>query len=427
MIGDLWELRTLLRNRRLSADELNALQERKLAAIVRHAYENVAYYRALFQSVGVSPHDIGTVEDLRHVPITTKTHLRAAGIANITGKGADLAACVVTKTSGSTGEPFATYRTRREARTRHLVDFRALISAGFRPRDRFLSLGPAWNPQRRVYHRLGYYRTFAISRLLPIDEQISRLKGIRPDLFWVYPTLLRALLHRLDYRLSRIVRPRVLITSAEVFDDVLRDRVRADLDVEMFNFYGAVEVGRIAHECGAHMGLHVNSDNVVLECLNGDSPAKANEHGIAIVTSLNRFTMPIIRYHLEDRCMRLAHACACGSSFPLIGPPQGRRWDMIRLPSGTLVSPLVLNVFLRGLDGIDQFRVIQERRDHLVVELASNKDVPAASLAKLELQLKDQLREPVRVDIKRVDYRGENAVKFKAFVSRLEENNWDRA
>ena len=100
---------------------------------------------------------------------------------------------------------------------------------------------------------------------------------------------------------------------------------------------------------------------------------------------------------------------------------------MIRLPSGTLVSPLVLNVFLRGLDGIDQFRVIQERRDHLVVELASNKDVPAASLAKLELQLKDQLREPVRVDIKRVDYRGENSVKFKAFVSRLEENNSDRA
>lgn len=427
MIADLLELRTLLRNRRLSADELNALQERKLAAIVHHAYDNTAYYRASFKSVGLAPDDIRRVEDLRHVPITTKAQLKAAGIANITAQGTDLAACVVTKTSGSTGTPFATYRTRREARTRHLVDFRALLSAGFRPRDRFLSLGPAWNPQPRLHDRLGLYRTLAISRLLPIDEQISRVKTIQPDVFWVYPTLLRALLHRLDDRLSAIARPRVLITGAEVFDDVLKDRVRADLDVEVFNFYGAIEVGRIAHECHAHMGLHVNSDNVVFECLNGDSPAQANQHGRAIVTSLTRFTMPIIRYHLEDRCMQLAHTCTCGSYFPLIGPPQGRNWDMIRLPSGHLVSPLTLNVFLRELDGIDQFRVIQERPDHLVVQLASKKTLAAASLTQLASQLKGHLREPVRVDIERVEYRREEAIKFKTFVSRLDGNSADRA
>lgn len=426
MITDLWKLQTLLRNRWLSADELNALQERKLGAIVRHAYENVAYYRDLFKSVGLTPHDIRTVEDLRRVPITTKAQLKAAGIEKITAKGTDLAACVVTCTSGSTGKPFATYRTRRE-RTRRLVDFRALISVGFRPRDRLLILGPEWAPWYQLHYRLGLYRTQSISRLLSIDEQIARIRSAQPTMMLVYPTLLRAVLHGLDYRLSRIARPRVLIHGAEVFDDVLKDRIRADLDMEMFNFYGAVEVGRIAHECRAHMGLHVNSDNVVFECLNGDSPAKANEPGIAIVTSLNRFTMPIIRYHLEDLCTPLAERCACGSSFPLIGPPQGRSWEMITLPSGKLVSPLVLNVFLRSLDGIDQFRVIQESRDHLVVQLASNKDFPAASLAQLESRLKDHLREPMRLDIERVDYRREDAVKFKTFISRLDGSNADRA
>lgn len=70
-------------------------------------------------------------------------------------------------------------------------------------------------------------------------------------------------------------------------------------------------------------------------------------------------------------------------------------------PSGQLVSPLVLNVFLRSLDRIDQFCVIQESRDHLVVQLASNKDFP--------------------------DYRREEAVKFKTFISRLDESNADRA
>jgi phenylacetate-CoA ligase len=420
IIADLWQLRTLLRNPWLSTDELKALQNRRLAAMVHHAYENVAYYRALFKSVGLTPDDVRTVEDLRYVPVTTKAHLKAAGISNVTAQGIDLRACVSAHTSGSTGSPVVTYRTRREARLRHIFDFRALLWWGFRPRDRFVSLGPMWDPRVRLHHRLGVYRTFAISTLLPVDEQISHLTRIRPDVFWVYPTLLRALLHRLDYRLSAVARPRVLVTGAEVFDAVLRDRLRADLDVEVFNSYGAVEVGRIAHECRAHMGLHLNSDNVVFECLDGEAPARVDEHGIAVVTSLTRFTMPFIRYHLGDRCIRLSQRCACGSVFPLIGPPQGREWDMIRLPSGTLVSPLVLNVFLRRLDGIDQFRVVQVTRDHLRVELASKRTVPAAWLAQLESQLKDALGEPMGVDIEQVKYRHAETIKFKTFVSQLD-------
>ena len=427
MIADLWELRTALRNWRLSADELNSLQERKLAAIVQHAYANVEYYRTVFRSVGLTPRDIRRVEDLRLVPVTTKAQLKAAGVANTTARGVNPAACIMTPTSGSTGMPFATYRSRREARTRHVLDFRVLLSAGLRPRDRFLSLGPAWQPQRRLHHRLGLYRTFAFSRLLPIDEQIDQVKRIRPDVFWVYPTLLRALLQGIDYRLSAIARPRVLITGAEVFDDVLRDRIRADLDVEIFNAYGAVEVGRIAHECRRHMGLHVNADSVVFECLNGDAPADVREHGVAVVTSLNRFTMPMIRYRLEDRCQRLARRCPCGSSFPLIGPPQGRSWEMIRLPTGQMVSPLVLNVFLRELEGIDQFRVIQESPDHVVVQLASARALAADALARLEAQIRGHLREPMRVDIERVEYQRADGIKFKTFVSRLHRAEADRA
>jgi phenylacetate-CoA ligase len=426
MIRELLELRTVLRNWRLSADELNGLQERKLAAIVQHAYTNVAHYRALFTSVGLTPRDIRRVEDLRHVPVTTKAQLKAAGVASITTQGVDLASCIMTMTSGSTGTPLATYRTRGEARTRHILDFRVLLSAGLRPRDRFLSLGPAWKPPSRLHHRLGLYRTFALSRMLPIDEQIDRVTSIHPDVFWVYPTLLRALLQRVDYRLSEIARPRVLITSAEVFDDVLRARVRADLDMDIFNSYGAIEVGRIAHECRRHTGLHVNADNVIFECLNGDSPAEVNEHGVAVVTSLNRFTMPMIRYRLEDRCRWLAHPCPCGSSFPLIGPPQGRSWEMIRLPTGQMVSPLTLNVFLRELDVIDQYRVIQESPDHLVVQLASQKPVAAAAVARLEAQIRGHLREPMRVDIEQVEYQREDAIKFKTFVSRLHQTGADR-
>lgn len=99
MIGEILELRALLHNRKLPAAELRALQERKLRAVLRHACNNVAYYRALFRSAGLSPKDIRTVEDLKYIPITTKEDLRAAGVNNITAKGIKLSPCLKAHTS----------------------------------------------------------------------------------------------------------------------------------------------------------------------------------------------------------------------------------------------------------------------------------------------------------------------------------------
>jgi hypothetical protein len=91
-----------------------------------------------------------------------------------------------------------------------------------------------------------------------------------------------------------------------------------------------------------------------------------------------------------------------------------------------MVSPLALNVFLRVLDGIDQFRVVQESPDHLVIQLASSRPIAAAVTARLEAQIRGYLREPMRVDIERVSYQHDAAIKFKTFVSRLPQARPDR-
>jgi len=41
MIGEVLELRRLLKNRKLSRDELEALQNRRLREVIQHAYDNV--------------------------------------------------------------------------------------------------------------------------------------------------------------------------------------------------------------------------------------------------------------------------------------------------------------------------------------------------------------------------------------------------
>ena len=56
-----------------SADELRALQLERLRWSLRHAYENVPFYRRSFDAAGVAPADLRSLEDLSRFPFTEKT------------------------------------------------------------------------------------------------------------------------------------------------------------------------------------------------------------------------------------------------------------------------------------------------------------------------------------------------------------------
>jgi len=419
MIGEVLELRRLIKNRKLSRDELEALQNRRLREVIRHAYKNVPYYHELFNTVGLSPEGIRTVEDLKHIPITTKDNLKAAGLGKIMAKDVKVSACNKIFTSGSTGKPLTIYLNPSEVRTRRLVQFRELLSVGFRPLDRLALLGPEHLHSTRFYQRIGFYRNVNISPFLPMKDQIQSLKSIRPTVLWAYPTMLRSLLHKNDCRDANLDHLRVLITSGEVVNEGIREKIKSDLDIKMYNFYGALEIGRIADECSAQEGLHVNADHVILECLNDGRPVEYEIPGVVVLTTLNVSTMPFIRYRLGDICTLIEKTCSCGSSFPLIGPPRGREEDLVRLPSGRSLSPLAFMYIFSKISEIDQFRVIQENYDHFVIQIIFSRNPQDEKLLDLRRRIKDFLDESVRVDIKAVDVIPQEKLKYRSFISKI--------
>jgi phenylacetate-CoA ligase len=403
------------------------LQERKLRAVLTHAYENVAYYRSLFRSAGISPDDIQSIEDLKHVPITTKDDLRAAGQNHLIARGIDLSSCHVTRTSGTTGKPFMLYHTPSESLVRHLLGFRAHLAIGLRWRDRLCVLGDDAPHPTPLHHRLGVYRVDYVPVRLPLEEQIRQLRRARPTILRAWPNRLRSVLHQLDGRLSEVIWPRMLITSAEVCDEPLRKKVQADLGVEMFNFYSASESGLMASECTTHEGLHLHADHCILECLQEDGrPADPDTPGVAVLTSLHGFTMPFIRYRLGDICTRISKPCSCGSAFPLIGPPLGRQEDLVRLKSGRLLSAMGLGLIIQEFDGIDHYRFIQEGLDHLVLQLVFPKAPGEELLSELQTRILAYLREPVKLEIQLVDFIPEERRKFRKFISKLPQGDSDR-
>ena len=60
----------------ITREDLERLQLRRLRYTVKRVYYRVPFYRAKMDAIGITPDDIKTLEDIRHLPVTTKADLR---------------------------------------------------------------------------------------------------------------------------------------------------------------------------------------------------------------------------------------------------------------------------------------------------------------------------------------------------------------
>ena len=119
---------------RLSLDALRALQLERLKAVLRHAYEHQAPYRAKCQAAGVHPDDLRHLDDLQRFPFTAKADLRDAypyGMLAIPREQ-----CVrIHASSGTTGRPTVVGYSARDIDTWADLMARSLYAGGARPGD----------------------------------------------------------------------------------------------------------------------------------------------------------------------------------------------------------------------------------------------------------------------------------------------------
>src|SRR3990170_8850556 len=125
-------LKRLRKNLKLPKAELETIQQKKLHALINHAYENVPYYRRLFNSAGLRPESIQRIEDLEKLPITDKTAMRSMEKNEIMARNLDPGAFVEVFTSGSTGMPATIYFTQEDYRHLDLVYLRSFLQNGLR-------------------------------------------------------------------------------------------------------------------------------------------------------------------------------------------------------------------------------------------------------------------------------------------------------
>ena len=128
------------RNELLSKEQMEELQNKKLQQLMKHCYNNVPYYRQLFDTSGLTPADIQTRKDLHNLPVLTKQTIRD-NYKDIISKDIDQRRYTNESTGGSTGTPLQFIIDTAEWSADWASSFRAWSWHGFRLGEKMFTLG----------------------------------------------------------------------------------------------------------------------------------------------------------------------------------------------------------------------------------------------------------------------------------------------
>jgi phenylacetate-CoA ligase len=411
----------LERNQWLKKDEIEQLQLMKLKRLLNYANENIVFYKERFRNFNVK--NFQSLDELRQLPILTKEELKLAGETAITNKRARL---VIKSTSGTTGPPFnfvvdRDFFSLEIARNLRIFDFTD-ISIGdpwviFTPLRGKKSLIFSFLTNRLVLdaNLITTERTPPCcpsskdNQLKPDENMIrlfcARIKKHKPKAIYSYPSSLIALATFIRKWDIPGINIKIIISSGEVITSKVRTFIEETFSGEVFNLYGTTEFPAIAEECKEHNGLHIFTDSYVVEFL---------DDGAIVLTDLDNYTMPFIRYKTGDHGFIKNNQCNCSRYLPLMEITRGRVSDLIITPDGKFLRKSFFASVIEKNPEIENFQIIYEEQGKLLISLVVNKPLPELRQEYLIKRFKDYTDNSIDISVKIFLNQSDSGNRFKS-------------
>jgi phenylacetate-CoA ligase len=172
--------------------------------------------------------------------------------------------------------------------------------------------------------------------------------------------------------------------------------------------------------CPDYEHYHVQSENVLVEVVDESGAACApGAVGRVLVTVLNNFAMPLIRYDIGDYAEAGA-PCPCGRGLPVLARIMGRSRNMLRLPGGGTHWPGVPMRALSSVAPLRQFRLIQYSLTGIEVQMVTDRPLTVDEEDALRAALHKRLQYPFDVRFTRLESIARGAsYKFEDFVCQV--------
>jgi phenylacetate-CoA ligase len=386
--GDLAYQKRLQETQWWSTERLLAHQLRQLGSLIAHTWRTVPSQRARLAAAGLEPESPIELESWRRlVPLTRREIQRAGDTLWSDAVPAEHGAMLTTTTSGSTGTPVTVRGTVFDAIVGKAITLRHFLWHSYDFTGRLASIrrthGRMYEyPHGRRVPRWGDTATFpfvtgpaaVLSIGSSIRQQARWLRRQNPNYVLTYASNLHFL--AMHCREQGIELPTLehVVSMGEALSAETRDECRRAWDVPVIDAYSAQEVGAIALQCPDFERYHVQAETIFVEVVDDHGePCRPGETGRVLVTPLNNFAMPLLRYEIGDHA-EVGEPCACGRGLPALNRILGRERNALLVTrSGDRYWPAFGSRKLRQLAPIVQHQLVQKTATRLEARLATER------------------------------------------------------
>ena len=386
---------------KLSSDELQANQKNSLQKLLAHATENVPFYKNL----GIESND-DVYKLIRDFPIMTKNVIKD-NMDQLVIK--DKNSLVKLSSSGSSGIQGEVYMEKKNQSMQLAVQTLWWEWSGYRLGNSLIQTGitPDRGKVKALKDKLLHTR-YVSAYNLDKEEILNILKesqkkpidhfmGYASSLF-VFASIAR------EYGINDIHFKSVVSWGDKMFPH-FRTLIEKQFSTTVYDTYGCSEGFMIAGECEQH-NYHIMMPMVYLELLdNQGNEVAPGEPGMVVVTRLDNYAMPLIRYYLGDIAVAEdpGKTCSCGRHFPLLKQVIGRDTDIIKTRSEKYMVVHAFTGIFEHITEIKQFRVIQKNLDGIEIEFIRDEGFGNQVLELIKSQIDSYLKEDFPVIFIEVD------------------------
>jgi len=407
-----WETRALIEESQWwSEGELYQYQCKELSKLLNHCYNNVPYYKDLFNAVEFNPFNLQDPRDIEKIPFLTKEIIRqnfgALKSTNFSDKD-----FISSNTGGSSGIPLSFYVQRGYSDMRESAFFDELWSrVGFKfdKDQRMVLRGSIVNNKSGYEYRPGgkewvcstYFNDeehFANYLCLLKDKKIKFIHGHVSSVCLFAQYLIEK---NEQYPLKAV------FGGSEIVYPFQRELIKKAFDTRLFSWYGHSEIAALAGECEYSSDYHIYPQYGLFELIDkeGNVITRPGELGEIVATGFNNYAMPFIRYKTGDMAEYKEGYCEnCGRKYKILAQVQGRTYEYVINSEGNKISltGLVFGQHFEAFTHIKKMQLHQREAGKIRIKIVPGQGY--SSINEVEITQKISAASNGKVEVVSFDY-----------------------
>jgi len=305
---------------------------------------------------------------------------------------------------GTTGKPKFVYRTVDETLRNAQALAKGLYLSGFKPEDTVANLlfaGNLWASfvsYNQALEKVGCH-ILPIAGNIDMELIMTYLKSFNANAAISIPSVILSIAEYVEENSVEGIKIEKISTGGEHLFKEAKEYISKILGTEKFisTGYTTNDTGAIGFQCECCSGglHHIHEDIHIVEFIDPETGknVKPGETGKVVVTNIDRYLMPVIRYDVGDMGRLVIRECECGRKVKLM-ELLGRSDDTLIIGGGNIL----LDSIAKAISDVEElsyhFRMVArivDYKDQIIIDAETKDNLDELGMKDIENRLYDSL------------------------------------